>query len=99
MIRFMRSVQVEPGQERAATQWAIEIAQRVSRIAGTDVRVFIEVFGQAGTLYWVSDHPDLTAVARVEEQLAQDQQTHAIAARGAEFIVGGTVQDRLLQAV
>jgi hypothetical protein len=99
MIRFIRSVRVQPGKQREAAQWAQEVAQQVSRLSGTDAQVFTEVFGEAGTLYWVTQHQDFATLLQVMEQMPQDQQLQDAVARGADLLVGGTLRDRVLRSL
>ncbi len=97
MYRFVRSVRVQPGRQVEALAWAKAIAEHFGRHYGKDLRVLMEVFGEVGSLYWVSDHDDLAAIEQLMGQLAQDQEWIAIANRGNELIVGGTLHDRLLR--
>ena len=97
MYRFVRSLRVQPGRQVEGLAWAKEIAEHFGRRYSLELRVLVEVFGDAGTLYWVSDHEDLAAIERLMGQMVQDQELAAIVNRGAELSVGGTLHDRLLR--
>ena len=97
MYRFVRSVRVQPGRQVEALAWAKAIAEHSGRHDGKDPRVLVEVFGEAGSLYWVSDHDDLAAIEQLMGQLVQDQELSAIVNRGNELVVGGTLHHRLLR--
>ena len=97
MIRFVRSVRVQTGRQVEALAWAKEIAQHLGQRHGQETRVMVEVFGEAGRLFWVSDHEDLAAIERRMGQLAEDQELAALINRGVELVVGETLHDRLLR--
>ena len=97
MYRFVRSVRAQPGKQAEALQWAKEIAQHLGQRHGLETRVMVEVFGEVGRLFWVSDHEDLAAIERRRGQLAEDQELTALINRGVELVVGETLHDRLLR--
>ncbi len=97
MYRIVRSVRTQTGRQAEAVQWAKEIAEHFGRRYSLELRVLVEVFGDVGALYWVSDHQDLAAMERLMGQMAQDQELTAIVNRGAELVVGDTLHDRVLR--
>ena len=100
MIRFLRSISVQPGKNVEAMQWAKEVAQHITQHHGSAVQAYTEVFGDSGTLYWVGDYEDVAAVERLLARLPEDQELMSLINRGASsFAVGGTQHDRLLRAV
>ena len=100
MIKFIRSARVEAGKVREAAQWAREVADWINaRQPDANVQVYREVFGAAGTLYWISEAAD---VAMLERQTAEWQATpewQALMARNAGLLVAGSVQDTVLRSI
>jgi len=78
---------------------AKEVADHLGRGYGVELRVFMEVFGDVGTVFWMGDFEDVATLERLAEQTAQDQEYRAILKRGNELSVGGTLRDRVLRHV
>jgi hypothetical protein len=99
MIKVVRSVRVQAGKRREAEQWAHEAADWVNaRFPGANLQVYREVFGAAGTLYWIGDAEDVATVERRGAEREADPQWQALVARGAGLFLPGSIRDTLLRS-
>ncbi len=74
MIRWTRSARIVPGKMLQAMQWGKEIAEYVSNKYKTQVSVYMDSFGEFGTIRWYCDYEDLAALERFGNQLNTDQE-------------------------
>ena len=100
MIRALRAVSVQSGKARQAVQWAKEVAEWVNtHQPGHDVRVFRELFGRSGTIYWTSESEDLATIERLTAEREDDPEWQALMERAAGLFAPGTLRDTLLRSV
>ena len=99
MIKVIRSVRVQAGRNREAVQWAQEVADWLNtRQPGSNIQVFREVFGNAGTLYWLGDAEDLAALERQVAERDSNPEWQALVERGTGLLVPGTLHDTVLRS-
>ncbi len=58
------------------------------RFAPTNVQVFVEIFGNAGTLYWIADVESVAAMENLDNQLNAGPEYQALLAEGAGLLRG-----------
>ena len=100
MIRTMRAVSVQSGKARPAVQWAKEVAEWVNtHQPGHDVRVFREVLGRSGTIYWTSEVEDLATLERLTAEREDNPEWQTLMERAAGLFAPGSLRDTLLRSV
>jgi hypothetical protein len=99
MYLFSRQTRLAPGQYRASSTWALEQAERATRISGLDVGLWASVFGPGvGTIGFTAWVPDLEALEQAGDKLAVDEEFISASDQAAAFVQGG-FDDSLLQVV
>ena len=98
MIRFVRIAKVEAGKAQEALAWAKEVAEHYRSSFGIPIQVFVEVFGENGTLCWMGDAEDIATLERNGLQWPEKPGFQELAQRGATLLVAGSMRDRLLRA-
>ena len=99
MIKVIRSVQVQSGKGREAAQWAQEVTDWLNaRQPGSNIQVFREVFGHAGTLYWLGDAEDIATIERQTAEREPDPEWRALVERAASLLLPGSLHDTLLRS-
>ena len=99
MFRFQRSGQVKNGKNLEAIGWAKEIAEYLNAKYSTSFQVYTEYFGDVNTIYWQSDFKDLATFESLSSQLLSDQGYWANVIKGMEWIIEGSLQDKLVHSV
>jgi hypothetical protein len=99
MIKVIRSVQVQSGKGREAAQWAQEVTDWLNaRQPGSNIQVFREVFGNAGTLYWLGDAEDIATIERQVAERESNPEWRALVERAADLVLPGSLHDTLLRS-
>ena len=99
MIRWTRSARITPGNVLQTMQWGKEIAELVNKKYKTQVSVYMDYFGEYGTIRWFCDYPDLAALEKVGNQLVADQEYLQKVSKGAELLIPGSVFDTVMRAI
>lgn len=99
MIRWTRSARISGGKIVQAVQWAKEITEFVNKKYNIQVSVYMDYFGEFGTIRWFCDYPDLAALEKVGNQLNVDQEYLQRVIKGAELIAAGSVFDKVMTAI
>ena len=100
MIRLQRSGRTKNGKLVNGIMFAKEIAEYLnSKYAPLSVQVFAEQFGNLGTIYWYLDYKDLATLESVTSKLIADQEYLAIALKGMELFIEGSIHDCLMASV
>ncbi len=74
MIRWMASYRVRGGNMVRAMQYAKEIAEFVTKYDGiSSVDVYLDAFGETGTIRWFVDYESLAALEQVQGQIMADK--------------------------
>src|SRR5512139_802357 len=100
MIRWTRSLRIASAKQTPqAIQWAKEIAELVNKKCKIQVGVYMDSFGEIGTLRWFCDYEDLAALERVGKQLNTDKEYWQKVAQGSDFIAQGSVYDTVMSTI
>lgn len=100
MVRFHRLARTSAGKGPEATQWAKEIADYISaNYSQTQVQAYAEQFGDFGTLHWTADFESLASVEEFLTQLQADEEYMAVALKGADLLIEGSVKDTLMTSL
>ena len=92
MIRWTRSLRITSAKYfPQATQWAKEIAEFVSKKYKIQVSVYMDTFGEIGTIRWFCDYADLATMEKVANQLNTDQEYWQKVAQASDFFIHGSV--------
>ena len=72
MVRWTRCGRIIPGKEAQAIQWAKELTDWANKKYSGHLDVFMDCFGELGTLRWFADFENLGAVETRMQQLTAD---------------------------
>lgn len=99
MIRWTRSARIVPDKYLQAVQWAKEISEFINKRYKTQVSVYVDSFGEFGTIRWFCDYADLAALENHQKQILADQEYLPKVIKGAELLVPGSVFDIVMRAI
>ena len=74
MVRWTRSVRVIPGKDPQAIQWAKEMTDWLRKKFGGQLSVYMDCFGEVGTIRYFADFENLAAVEKWMQQMMADQE-------------------------
>jgi hypothetical protein len=86
------------GKAQEAAQFAREITAYVNENypEASSIEVFSEVFGDAGTIHWFVDYPDLATLESVLVRLQSDQRYQALLVEAADLFIEGSAHETLM---
>jgi hypothetical protein len=100
MIRWTRSAKVSSWKYGPqAMQWAKEIAEFVNKKTKVQVSVYMDSFGDIGTIRWFCDYEDLAAMEKVRNQLGTDQEYWKKVSQASDFFMPGSTYDTVMQSL
>jgi uncharacterized alpha/beta hydrolase family protein len=100
MIRWTRSAKVSSAKNMPkAVQWAKEVAEFITKKYKIQVSVYMDSFGDVGTIRWFCDYEDLAAVEKLGKQLIADQEYLKRLAETDDLFMQGSVYDTVMQAI
>ena len=99
MIRWTRSARITPGNVLHTMQWGKEIAELVNKKYKTQVSVYMDYFGEYGTIRWFCDYPDLAAFEKLANQLITDQEYIGKLKSGTGLLTPGSAFDTVMRAI
>jgi hypothetical protein len=100
MVRWMRTAQIAIGKAMPAIGWSKEIAEFVKKYEGvSSVDVFLDIFGELGTIRWIVDYEDLATLEKVEKQIMEDQEYWQRLEKTKEFFVESKAHDIILRSI
>jgi hypothetical protein len=100
MVRFTRSAKTVLGKQREAAQWAGEIAAYINgNFSGANFKVFSQNFGEVGRLVWMADFENMGALEEFVDKVVADEDYWAIAAKGSDLLVEGSVVDESMNSL
>ena len=99
MIRWTRSARIVSGKFPQAMQWAKEIAEFGNKKYKTQTSVYMDSFGEYGTIRWFCDFADLAAVEKVGNQLMADQEYLKKLSQAADLFIEGSGYDTVMQSI
>jgi hypothetical protein len=98
----MRTAKIANGKFLEAIGWAKETSSYVEKKWGTPpVNVWIDSFGEVGTIRWSMDFTDLSGVEKVQGQMLADQGYWQLVEKAmkAELFVDGSTIDSVFRKV
>jgi len=100
MIRWTRSVKISSGKYLPqAMQWAKEMTEFANKKYNIQVSVYVDSFGEIGTIRWFCDYEDLAAMEKVGNQLNTDQEYWQKVSQASDFIMQGSAYDTVMRAI
>jgi hypothetical protein len=100
MIRWTRSAKVSGGKYMPqAMQWAKEVAEFVNKKYKIQVSVYMDSFGDVGTIRWFCDYEDLATMEKIGNQLITDQEYWKKLSQASDFFMQGSVYDTVMKAL
>ena len=100
MIKWTRSLRISSGKYfPQAMQWAKEIAEFVSKKYKIQVTVYMDIFGEIGTIRWFCDYADLATMEKIRNQIDADQEYWQKVIPASDFIMQGSVYDTVMRAI
>jgi hypothetical protein len=99
MIRWTRSARIVPAKFLEAMQWAKDIAEFTNKKHGTKTTVYLDSFGEYGTIRWFWDCDDLATLEKVGYQLFADPEYLQKISRGPELLMPDSVVDTVMRAI
>ena len=99
MYLFSRGVRIGGGQTRAAMEWALAQTEKVNKISGLQVSLYMQVYSpEVGAIAWSTFVPDLATLEAAGDKLNVDDDFVSATDKGAALIVGGA-NDTLGQVI
>jgi uncharacterized alpha/beta hydrolase family protein len=80
-------------------QWAKEIAEFVNKKYNIQGSVYLDSFGEIGTIRWFCDYADLATMEKVINQINTDQEYWQKVIQASDFIMQGSVHDTVMRAI
>ena len=74
MVRWTRSARMIHGKEPQALQWAKELTDWANKKYSGHLSVYMDCFGEVGTLRWFADFENLAGVEKRLQELTADQE-------------------------
>jgi len=99
MIRWMREARIASGKYIPATTWSKEIAEYDNKLVNGKTRVYIEVFGDLGKIYWVAENVDLATMESNNRKLMADPGHRALLGKAVGLFIEGRGKDTLMAVI
>ena len=99
MYLFSRRVRIAGGHTRNAMEWAIGQTEKVNKITGLQVSLYMQLFSpEVGVMAWSTFVPDLATLEAAGDKLNVDDDFVSATDKGAALLVGGA-DDTLAQVI
>ena len=99
MIRWTRSARIVPGKFIEAIPWAKDMAEFISKKHGVQTTVYIDSFGEYGTVRWFADHADLATLEKFGNQIFMDPEYLQKLSKAPDLLVSGSVFDTVMRSI
>ncbi len=102
MVRWIRTARISKGRFRQAVGWAKEVAGYVhSKHKAPPTSVFVDSFGDVGTIRWIADFDDLASMETTMGAVMQDADYWKLVdeAMVAELFIDGKTHDLVMRQV
>jgi uncharacterized alpha/beta hydrolase family protein len=99
MVRWTRSAQIVMGKYLQAVQWAKEITEFLNKKYKIQVSVYMDSFGEVGTIRWFVDYADFAAFEKLGNQLLADQEYFQKVNQATDLLIAGSVFDTVMRAI
>ncbi len=94
MIRWMRSARVTHGHFPEAIAWSKSIAEYAEmKLSCPKIQVFVDAFGEVGTVRWMIDYTDLAQLQTVQAKIQADPGYWAKLKESAGLFVQDSLND------
>ena len=98
MFVVIRSLSVAAGQEPAARQWAIDVADYLNqKFPGHNIRAYREWFGTNGRIYWTGENTSLADVEQSWRDWESDPGYINMVTQAQSFFVAGSLRDVVIE--
>jgi hypothetical protein len=98
MIRWTRSIRVAHAKYfPQAMPWAKGMAEFLNKKYKIQVSVYMDIFGEIGTIRWYCDYEDLSTFERVGSQIEKDQEYWQRGIQASDFIT--QTYDTVMRAI
>ncbi len=100
MIRWTRSARIAPGKLVQAMQFSKEISEFVKKVGGVpEISVYLDSFGEVGTIRWFIDYKDMAAMEKVGDQLLANTAYLEKVNKSADLFIPGSFHDTVMRAI
>jgi hypothetical protein len=99
MVRWTRSAQIASGKGMQAIQWAKEITEWANKKYNLQMKVYLDYFGEVGTIRWFVDYENLAALEKVGDPILGDQEYWQRVNQAADFFIEGIMVDTVMRAI
>ena len=97
-ILTLREAFIKDGKMMEGIQFAKEItAYQNNKFPHRNVRVYFEIFGDVGKIYWVGEHKDLATMESQNMQLGTDPGFLAILGKAVGVFIEGRTHDTVMR--
>jgi len=99
MIRYVWGGKVAAGKTAQAMEWIQKVMDFYKRYDGMPtIETFSNMFGESGVIVFMSDHADLAAFQKIDDQVSNDPEYIKFADESAGIIVEGSVNTYLMKS-
>lgn len=100
MIRWIRTGQIAGGNLISAIAWAKEMAEFVKKYKDiSSIDVFMDTFGEVGTIRWIVDYEDFASFEKVQKQIMSDQEFHKRTENAPKLFIEGKTNDVIMSSL
>jgi len=100
MIRWTRSLRIASGKNfPQAMQWAKEITEFLNKKHKIQLSVYLDSFGEIGTIRWFGDYADLATMEKVGNEINTDQEYWQKVIQAADLFIQESVYDTVMRAI
>jgi hypothetical protein len=101
-IRWVRTARIGKGRVMEAISWAKEVSAYAEKKFNTGkISVFMDAFGEVGTLRWMMDANDLAALEKIQMNMMADADYWKMIDRAmkAELFLEGYTRDEVMRSL
>ncbi len=99
MVRWTRSARIVPAKYLEAVKWGKDVSDYITTKFKIKVDVYVDSFGEFGTIRWFCDYPDLAALENHQRQILADSEYLPKVSKGAELLMPGTAFDTVMRSI
>jgi hypothetical protein len=100
MIRWMRSARIAPGKLVEALKFSTEIVEYTKKYEGAaNVGVFLDSFGEVGTIRWCADYEDFASWEKISNQIFADPEWFQKMDAIKDLFIPGSTHDLVMRSL
>ncbi|UCF91620.1 MAG: hypothetical protein JSW39_25665 [Desulfobacterales bacterium] len=100
MIRWMRKTRISRGKYIPAIAWSTEITEYVKKVKElSSIEVFIDLFGEGGTVRWIVDYEDLATLEKAQAQVRDDPEYWRKLEQAEGLFIDGSTYDVVMRKI